>query len=200
MKSLGPLWGAMGGAGLLALGWWWIEKEAVPSPRTSDSIWPLVSQYPLYTLTGAPASPKALEGKVVLLAFIYTRCPSVCPRLQSRLRETLAALPPSPDLVAVSISLDPVHDTPERLALYAQSYAVAGQRWEFWRTASQQWSVQLAEAVFGLTAAPISKEEIMHTDAIVLVDCTGRIRGIYASEDDRLLKHTQKLLRLCESI
>ncbi len=192
------LWAGIGLAAAVAAGWWWYDREAVPAPITAASVWPQLATYPLSQGEG-PAPISALQGKVVLLNFIYTRCPSVCPRLQSRVQATLQAIPPSPNLLAVSISLDPEHDTPEYLSTYAQSYAVPGHTWLFWRPASQKWAIQLAEAVFGLTAAPLEGNEILNSDAILLIDCAGRVRGLYSSQDERLTKHTQKLLRLCDT-
>lgn len=198
MKRTLFLWAGIGGAVAIAAGWWWYDREAVPPPLREEPVWPQVAAYPLFQ--GDSAAPlSALQGKVVLLNFIYTRCPSVCPRLQSRLQATLQAIPPTPYLVAVSISLDPEHDTPEYLQAYAQSYAVPDRVWLFWRPASQKWAIQLAEAVFGLTAAPLEGNEILHSDAILLIDCAGRVRGVYSSQDERLTKHTQKLLRLCDT-
>lgn len=197
MKRALLLWAGMGIAGLVAGGWWWYDRESVPAPVRPEPILPLMVSYPLSDLNGSPAPFSALKGKVVLLDFIYTRCPSVCPRLQSRLRKTLEALPPSDKLITLSISLDPEHDTPEYLQAYARSYMVPGHTWLFWRPASQKWAIQLAESVFGLTAAPLEGDEILHSDALLLIDCEGRLRGIYSSEDDRILIHTKKLLRLC---
>lgn len=191
------LWGGIGMALLFAVGWWWYEAVHVPAPIRSDCVWESVTHYPLTDIEGRPVSPLAFQGRVVLLNFIYTRCASVCPRLQGRVREVLAHLPPSDKLVAVSISLDPERDTPVYLAAYAESYRVPGQKWLFLRPASQKWAIQLATEVFGLTAAPLEGEEILHSDAILLIDCAGRIRGVYASEDDRLLTHASKLLQLC---
>lgn len=197
MKRVLLLIAGMGVAAAIAGGWWWYDRESLPSLLSSEPVLPRLAGYPLTDMSGEPAPLSALEGKVVLLDFIYTRCPSVCPRLQSRVRQTLEKLPPTTDLVALSISLDPEHDTPEYLQAYAQSYTVPGHTWLFWRPASQKWAIQLAESVFGLTAAPLEGEEILHSDALLLIDCEGRLRGIYSSNDDRILKHTQKLLQLC---
>lgn len=191
------LMAGMGLAGLVAAAWWWYDRETVPPPVHPEPVLPTLANYPLTDINGQPAPLSALQEKVILLDFIYTRCPSVCPRLQNRLRETLQRIPPTDHLVAVSISLDPEHDTPEYLSTYAKSYEVPAHTWLFWRPATQKWAIQLAESVFGLTAAPMEGMEILHSDALLLIDCEGRLRGIYASDDDRILKHTQKLLRIC---
>ncbi|MCX7606467.1 MAG: SCO family protein [Bacteroidia bacterium] len=197
MKSLGFLWGGIGIAGAVAGGWWWYEREVVPPPQRPDSIWPVVAAYHLRDGQGVPVSLTAVEGKVVLLTFVYTRCASVCPRLQGRIREVLAALPPSSGVVALSLSLDPERDTAGFLSAYAQSYAVPGHTWFYWRPSDQRWALQLARSVFNLTAVPLEGEEILHSDAIFLIDCEGRVRGVYSSEDSRILTHTKKLLRVC---
>ncbi|RMF48506.1 MAG: SCO family protein [Bacteroidetes bacterium] len=182
--------------GLAGMGGWWLYEQWRLPPK-GPAVWPLLATYPLYEGVGQPVSPEALRGQVVLLDFIYTRCPSVCPRLSNRIQTLLQELPAEAPVVAVSISLDPAHDTPDKLALYAASYEVAGRKWHFWRPASQAWAFQLAERVFGLTAAQLEGNDILHSDAILLIDCEGHLRGRYASSDETLRKNIQKLLRLC---
>ncbi|MCS7163296.1 MAG: SCO family protein [Bacteroidia bacterium] len=200
MKAARLLWGGIGGAGLLAGGWWVYHTYIPPAPRSAQSLLPLLARYPLTDAQGYPADISALTGKVVLLNFIYTRCPSVCPRLQAQLRAVLQALPPSPCLVAVSISLDPERDTGSVWLAYQHSYAVPGHPWLFWRPSSQKWAFALAKTVFGLNATILSPGEILHADAILLLDSRGRLRGVYSSTDTRLLPHVRQLLRICDTV
>lgn len=67
-----------------------------------------------------------LKGKVVVLSFFFTSCQDVCPmqgkslaNLQARLGERAGR-----DVFLVSISKDPVTDTPQRLRQWADSYGV----------------------------------------------------------------------------
>ncbi|MEN2992341.1 MAG: SCO family protein [Bacteroidia bacterium] len=200
MKASLLLWGSVGGAGLLAGGWWAYQTYIPPTPRSPQSLLPLLARYPLTDPQGHPADISALGGKVVLLNFVYTRCPSVCPRLQAQLRAVLQALPPSPCLVAVSISLDPERDTGSVWLAHQYSYAVPGHTWLFWRPASQKWAFALAKTVFGLSATALPQGEILHADAILLLDNEGRLRGSYSSTDSRLLRHVRQLLRLCDTV
>jgi cytochrome oxidase Cu insertion factor (SCO1/SenC/PrrC family) len=68
-----------------------------------------------------------LEGKVVVINFIFTRCTSICPLLTSAMKgvqERLSDLV-GRDVHLVSVSVDPDHDTPEVLDAFARRYDVA---------------------------------------------------------------------------
>ncbi len=71
-----------------------------------------------------------IEGKIVVLNFIYTTCPDTCPletaqliKVQDILKERLGK-----DVFFYSISIDPEHDTPEVLKEYREQF---GARWTF---------------------------------------------------------------------
>jgi protein SCO1 len=76
-----------------------------------------------------------LRGKVVVVNFVYTTCalPNFCLRLannfgvlQKRFARELGR-----DLILLTISFDPVHDTPEVLARYATQWNANGDTWRF---------------------------------------------------------------------
>ena len=73
-----------------------------------------------------------IEGKIVVINFIYTTCPDICPlmtarmaRVQDRLGDRVGR-----DIFIYSISLDPERDTPAALKKYAEAYG-AGPGWLF---------------------------------------------------------------------
>ena len=73
-----------------------------------------------------------IEGKVVVINFIYTTCPDVCPLETAKLSELQAILGDrvGEDVFLYSITIDPKTDTPEVLAKYAKMYG-AGPGWKF---------------------------------------------------------------------
>lgn len=93
---------------------------------------------PDFTLTGQDGKTVTLsrfQGKVVVLNFVYTRCalPNFCIRssnnfgtLQTRFRNNLKR-----DLVLLTITFDPVHDSPEALKTYALKFAADATAWHF---------------------------------------------------------------------
>lgn len=85
------------------------------------------------------------DGRPVVLNFIFTTCPGICPImshtfsvLQGRLRAK--AMP----VHLVSISIDPEQDTPERLREYAKKFSAA-KHWQFY-TGSVEASIAVQQA------------------------------------------------------
>jgi protein SCO1 len=91
---------------------------------------------PDFTLTERSdrlVSKADLHGKVWVACFFFTRCNTACPQItatMSRLQERLhkAGLD---DVILVSISVDPEHDTQEVLTKYAAAREADANRWLF---------------------------------------------------------------------
>lgn len=194
------LYGALIGAALVVGGFIWYEREHLLEPYASEPLWPRLAAYQLVNAEGRPLPLDSLRSRVVVLAFIYTRCASVCPRLSGAVREILEAVSPSEPVAALSISLDPERDTGAVLKAYAQAYEVPGHAWWYVRPESQPHSFLMAREVFGLTAAqPPGSDEILHNDAFFLVSCDGHVYGPYTSRNlEKAKKDFQKLIGLCE--
>ncbi len=194
-------WLLVGGLGAVALltTWAWRQWLHRLPPSSPEPLWPKFATYALYEAGSArPVYPQALQGRVVLLTFVYTRCPSVCPRLSGAVRELLTQTKPEDPVVAVSITLDPERDTGLQLAAYQQAYGIPGRLWYYWRTQTQAHAFLLARDLFGVRAATLPDEEILHTDAFFLVDCQGHLRGPYNSQSVDIAKiHLNQLIRLC---
>jgi protein SCO1/2 len=73
-----------------------------------------------------------MKGKILLINFFYTECDMICPLMTENLARVQDLLGDrvGQDILMVSISLQPEHDTPEVLAAYARSYSV-GPGWLF---------------------------------------------------------------------
>lgn len=87
-----------------------------------------------FTLTdqfGEQTSLADFRGKVVLLTFLYTNCPDVCPITTNQLRETLDALgETTKDVAVVSISVDPDRDTVAAALDYSERWKMTD-RWSY---------------------------------------------------------------------
>jgi protein SCO1/2 len=87
----------------------------------------------LLDMAGAAYSlPRALDADgPVMLNFVFTTCTTVCPITSATFAQVQGALTGGYDkLRLISISIDPEHDTPARLRVYAAQFG-AGPRWQF---------------------------------------------------------------------
>lgn len=76
---------------------------------------------------GHPVDLAEYDGKAVLITFIYTHCPDVCPLIVSHLKTALAELgPKAKDLQIIAVSTDPRGDTPKTVAAFLKSHGMTG--------------------------------------------------------------------------
>lgn len=139
-----------------------------------------------------PFGSAELAGRVWVANAFFTRCVTICPRLTSRVRALQDRLAGGPaDAVRlVSVSVDPGHDTPPRLAAYAATHGADPERWRMLTGETEQVRSLLVD---GFMSHVGERREIgdglfdiAHASRLVLVDDVGRIRGTYGTDDDAL--------------
>ena len=98
---------------------------------------PIGKEAPSFALEDAAGRAVALEdlhGKVVVLHFVYTSCPDVCPLHAERIAEIQEMVNQTPmrELVQfVTITTDPAHDTPEVMRDYGPAHGLDPANWMF---------------------------------------------------------------------
>lgn len=134
---------------------------------------------PDFTLTdqhAVPVSLSSLRGKVVVASFIYTRCPlpDYCPRVMTNfttLRDRFADRL-SRDLVLLTVTFDPKHDTPPKLREYAGRYGADVPGWHFLTGTSEE--VGRVCASLGVEFYP-EEGMITHSLQTAIIDRSGRL-------------------------
>lgn len=167
---------------------------------------PELSRLQPFSLKNQADEPVTLEtyrGKVWAAAFMFTRCPTVCPEITRRMKRVQdGAKERGVQLHLVSFSVDPEHDTPAVLTKYAEEYGADLASWAF-LTGEYETIARTAEEGFkvGLSGRPDPNAEhmgITHGSHLVLVDREGVIRGYYSTSEDaaleRLLADAARLL------
>jgi len=125
-----------------------------------------------------------LEGRVLVINFIYTRCPTVCLALGDALQQLQRVLPAERlggDVLLLSISFDPANDTPARLAAYAEWFR-AGEGWRVTRPLREA-DLEALLAQFGVVVIPDGRGGFEHNAALHLVDREGRLVAIRDLDD-----------------
>jgi protein SCO1 len=99
-----------------------------------------------------------------------------------------------PDVLLVSITVDPAHDTPAVLAEYAGHFKQDPSRW-FFLTGAQEQLNDLGVHAFKLNSVDGS---LTHSSRFVLVDRRRRIRGFYTYSEDGFMPQLMHDVRQLE--
>ena len=157
---------------------------------------------PNFTFTnqeGKAVGRKEMEGKVTIVDFFFTSCPSICPVMSREMERVNDMFRDEPNVQIMSISIDPEYDTPEILKSYADEHNAITGKWHF-LTGPKDLTYQLARCGFVLPTLDGNgvPDDFVHSDKFILVDELGRIRGYYSGtnrEDvDLLMLETKVLL------
>lgn len=112
------------------------SSEAPPATREDGSLLsaPRIPDIEVYDQNGKRLKfyTDLVKGKTVAVNFIFTTCTTICPPLTATFRRVQQQLAEggAGDVQLISISVDPVVDTPERLRDYAAKFK-AGPGWTF---------------------------------------------------------------------
>lgn len=126
---------------------------------------------------------KEFEGRYAVVTFIYTRCPlpNFCPLLTRKFSELQARLQKEfpGKFHLISVTIDPIYDTPEMLKRYASVHTIDSSTWTF-ATGTVEQVAALAE-LFGLTYSQGKPGLIDHDMRTALLSPSGRLIHIWKS-------------------
>lgn len=184
----------------VALSGWWLGAVVADQLSAGDPL-PRLGDAPDLTLTthdGAVLSLTDLRGKVLAITFIYTNCGDTCPLVTLKLQQVRDRLGSdfASRVAFLSITVDPEHDTPDVLRLYAEARGLNAPGW-IWLTGSPLETRQVARA-YGVAVRPGSRGDVDHTFLTSLVDRRGSLRVQYAGvrfDADEFLGDIRSLLR-----
>ncbi len=142
--------------------------------------------------SGRQISLKQFRGKALLVTFIYTRCPlsDYCPRMSRNFAEIdkmlLADRPLYDKTHLLSLSFDPIYDSPAVLRSYGEAYTgnYTKERFEHWDFAapSKQELPKLLE-YFDVGATPGDNNSITHSLSTAVIAPDGTIAAWYPTND-----------------
>lgn len=121
-------------------------------------------------------SPKDLLGKVYLVEFFFTNCPTICPIMNQNLLKINNEIN-HPDFGVLSITIDPKRDTPETLNKYRNQLEIQNPNWHF--LTAERDSIFSVSKKFNIYIGEDyeSAEGLEHSGKFALVDKNGKIRS-----------------------
>lgn len=134
-------------------------------------------------------SNKDMLGKVYLVEFFFSKCPTICPVMNSNMKVIQNEIK-SPDFGIISISIDPENDTPEALKQHAIQLGVSSGNWHF-LTGDRTYIGMVADQ-FNIYVGDKEdeSESLNHSGMIALVDKEGHIRCRYNKDQMPILYYS----------
>ena len=171
--------------GCLILGGWFLVRAHHPGsgskahePERREVDMP-IPDFSLTDQKGEPFGFKTLRGKIVLLTFVYTTCPDVCPLVTVSMRSVQKDLSPKEreSVYLLSVTTDPEIDEPEILRSYGERHRVDFTNWSLLTGSIQQ--LTLVWKAFGIKMLKKARGLVSHTSLTALMDKKGVVRLIY---------------------
>lgn len=122
------------------------------------------------------------KGKAVLVTFLYTKCPDVCPLIASNIGVALNEMGPAKaaKVQAIAVSVDPRGDTPKAVASFLQRHGVAGRMQYLIGSAHELGQVWKAWGV-GAEADAEQPQLVNHSGLVYGISAQGKVTTLYAA-------------------
>jgi protein SCO1 len=165
-----------------------------PEPNKGVAVGDAIPDFTLTDQTGAKVRLSQFRGQPVAVTFVYTRCPiaTACPLTVARFSKIDAGLKKDNFGALLCVTVDPQNDTPAVLKDYATRVGADPKRWKF-LTGEPRAVAKVAEE-FGVLYYP-DNAQIVHTQAVAIVDPEGRLANVYYGEQwepETVLQDLQK--------
>lgn len=127
-----------------------------------------------------------LDGKVFLIAWVYTTCPRGCAQVVDQMKSMQAKFGHDPRFHLVSVSLNPSHDTPEQLTRFREAHDLTSPNWWFLTGDAEALRYYMNKQVRFDTVRDVPEDEritpqdlFYHDTRVALVDAQSHIREYY---------------------
>lgn len=180
---------------VLVIGFYGVMRAVIPGfGRERLPVLSTVQPFSFTNQDGKTISEREVDGKVYVAEYFFTTCKSICPIMNTNVREIYEAYKNEPGFVILSHTVDPGTDNVARMKWYADSLKVNTEHW--WFLTGRKDSLYNAARNSYLLDDPKNNlqnidEQFLHTQYFALVDKSGRVRKIY----DGLKKEELKELK-----
>lgn len=172
----------------------YVVERVDSSKAKPDTVYHKVNDLVLTNQLGQKVSlNNDLKGKMLVIDFFFTTCPSICPKLSSTMRllqvsfkkDTKKETSLENDVQLISITVDPIRDSFQRMRAYADRYGANHDHWWF-LTGDKKTIYDYARNELHLQVGPGdgSAEDFIHTEQITLLDKDRYVRGYYNGLND----------------
>ncbi|TLV01614.1 SCO family protein [Dyadobacter luticola] len=173
-------------------------KKTVDGKEVVDTVYNTIPPFSFVDQKGDTITEKVVENKIYVTDFFFTTCPTICPVMKREMIKVYNAYKGNPEVMILSHSIDPEHDTPQVLNTYAKDLGVEGNQWLF-LTGQKEKIYEIGQNSYMSTAKEDKTADggYIHSGAFILVDKDKHVRGMYDGTTD---EGTQKLIADIETL
>lgn len=168
--------------------------------KIKDTLYHEIPEFSYLNQDSVVVSKKDVLGNVFVADFFFSTCPTICPKMTTQMKRLQIITEDIDELHFLSFTINPGYDSPSVLKQYALGYGVNLSNWDF-LTGDEAATHVLGVKGF-LVHARADEDEpggFAHSPSLVLIDRTGKIRGVYdgtqTEEVNQLNEDIRKLIR-----
>ena len=138
-----------------------------------------VPAFEMVSHRGDTISNKDYEGKVFVVEFFFSTCPTICPIMKTKMLALQDEFYGNPEFGIASFSITPKIDTPEILKEYAKNGNITLKNWHLLTGKPESYIYDLSNTGFKLPAGKGGTDHggLYHSGNFALVDKDGYIRS-----------------------
>lgn len=173
--------------------------KAVNGKSVTDTVYQSIPDFKFVSQYGDTVTGKTLDNKIYVADFFFTNCPTICPKMKVQLKRVYETFKGNPNVMLLSHTIDPDHDSVAVLKEFAQNLGVTGRQWLF-VTGDREKIYDIGQNNYLVTAQADASAPggVVHSGAFILVDKAKHIRGIYDGTTeagvDKLMADMNRLL------
>jgi protein SCO1/2 len=140
-----------------------------------------IADFSLTDQLGGTISQTSIDDKIHIANFMFTSCGSICPVMTNQLKVIEEKFRSNPNFLILSYSVTPWIDDVAKLKEYAINNDIKGSNWHFLTGSKSEIYTLARQSYFAEEDLGFTKDstEFLHTEHVLLVDQSKRIRGIY---------------------
>lgn len=173
--------------------------KVVDGKSVTDSTYQAIPDFKFVSQYGDTVTAKTLDNKIYVADFFFTSCPTICPKMKVQLKRVYEKYKGNQELMLLSHTIDPAHDSVPVLKEFADNLGVTGRQWLF-VTGDREKIYDIGQTSYMVTAQEDKSAPggVVHSGAFILVDKAKHIRGIYDGTTeagvDKLMNDIDRLL------
>ncbi|MBL7818718.1 MAG: SCO family protein [Saprospiraceae bacterium] len=174
----------------------WLSKKEMETDTIHR-----IADFSFQNQLGETVTNAQLDGKIYVANFIFTICPSICPKMQDNLDLVQKTFATDPSVLLVSHTVMPWVDSVAQLKSYGQKRNIDPKKWQLLTGDAGKIYDLARKSYFAEEEIGYAKDstEFLHTEHVLLIDGKRRLRGVYNGtlplEIERLIEDIKVLKR-----